>query len=168
MKKSWRKKQQISYFYFMKHLLIIVLGFFSLYACQTKKNTVNEDDLPKDIREKSDWYLFTTNFSNEEIEEAKVKLLEEMKNLANSKSCDSIAEWTFSGIGLNECGRAEDFIAYPKDVEKNMKNKISHYNSLVTASFPKTTEKPKCPEVKRPKGIKCEEGKPEFIFDEDN
>jgi len=150
----------------MKYLLVLALAFFSLTACQLKKKTLNDEDLPRDIREKSDWYLYTKTISEDDYNNIETQLQNEIEELASSKPCDSISDWTFSGMGLNACGRAAKYIAYPKEVEKEIKNKISHYNSLVTSQLPKTDEEPQCPEVKRPRALTCHDGRVELVYDE--
>lgn len=155
----------------MKHLLLVLIGGLTLFSCQSKKKVVEDQNLPVDIRYKEDWYLYTNNLNTEDYEEAKIKLLEQIKTMASEQPCENTGDWMYSPMGITLCGYAEGYIAYPKSMEKNIKSLISRYNSLLTSEYNKlglaTPDKKDCPPPsKRPLAVRCEDGKTVLVFDE--
>lgn len=148
----------------MKHFILFCLSFITLYSCGSKKVETNTEDLPLDISQKEDWYLYTKNLGEADFEAAKNDLLNNINTLAHSQTCEDINDWMYSGFGLNECGRLAGFIAYPKSVEKEIKKNITLYNSLLTSQYKE--QKRNCPPVKRPIGIACENGQVVLKYNE--
>ncbi|HPZ25276.1 MAG TPA: hypothetical protein PKV58_05060, partial [Kaistella sp.] len=82
----------------MKNILIIAISVLTLASCKSKK-VIDPETLPKDISQKPD-----NNISQQSDREKLSALIKEIEKLANSETCNDVADWNFAAIGSKPCG----------------------------------------------------------------
>ncbi|WP_075343342.1 hypothetical protein [Tenacibaculum agarivorans] len=92
------------------------------------------------------------------------KLFNEITELANSKSCENLEEWSFTAYGDKPCGGPWGYIAYPKSIETEFLKKIETYNALNKELNEKTGAVSDCSLPAQPVKVNCVDGKPVLSY----
>ena len=137
----------------MKNILIIAISVLTLASCQSKK-VIDPETLPKDISQKPD-----NNISQQSDREKLSSLIKEIEKLANSETCNDVADWNFAAIGSKPCGGPSSYIAYPKKIEDEIVPKITNFTQMQSAFNTKYGLVSDCMMVMPPSGIRCVDGK---------
>jgi len=151
----------------MKTAIPFLIIIFCLSSCSSSKN-VDTENLPKDIalkpRKEETHHdpIVIIDTGNETV--VTLNQLEQLNNeietLINSKMCDDASKWRISPLGAKPCGGPTSYIAYPKELENEVMNKITKYNSMSALYNKQNGLMSDCALVPPPSGIKCENGKP--------
>ena len=137
----------------MKNILIIAISVLTLASCKSKK-VIDPETLPKDISQKPD-----NNISQQSGREKLSALIKEIEKLANSETCNDVADWNFAAIGSKPCGGPSSYIAYPKKIEDEIVPKIKNFTQMQSAFNTKYGLVSDCMMVMPPSGIRCVDGK---------
>lgn len=156
---------------FMKNTFIAICLVSLITACKT--TVVDPDTLPKDIAlkpviDKDSIIPVTVIEDSTEIiamEENIRELRNEIIQLSESKSCNDPTQWRISPLGAKPCGGPRSYIAYPKDLEKELLPKITRFNEASADYNRKRGLTSDCAIVPIPSGIRCEGGKAVLIQD---
>lgn len=94
-------------------------------------------------------------------------LYTEIKEIAESVTCENAEEWEFTALGAKACGGPVEYIAYSSTIDTEaFLEKVKRYTELqhqFNIDWDITSD---CSTPAKPTGVICnEEGKPEFIYD---
>lgn len=138
----------------MKNVLLLLFFMLLWSSCSTKLSSEEIDKLPKDIALKPD------NIIAQQKDKEKLNvLIREIDALIATEKCEDISNWSFWAIGAKPCGGPSSYIAYPKNMEAEILEKIKIFTAQQFAFNMKYRLTSDCILVEEPTGIKCENGK---------
>lgn len=137
----------------MKNLFVIAIALLSLGSCKSKK-LIDPETLPKDAALKPD-----NNMIQQADREKLSALVKEIETLASAEICTNASDWSYVAIGSKPCGGPSSYIAYPKKLETEILQKITHFTQLQSAYNTKYGLMSDCMMVQPPSGIQCVDGK---------
>lgn len=137
----------------MKNFLLIASSILLLSSCTSKKS-LDVDTLPKDISLKPD------NIIAQQKDKEKLNvLIKEIEAMISTETCDDAAKWNFTAIGAKPCGGPSSYLAYPKDKEAEILQKIKEFTAMQSTFNVKYNLNSDCTIVAEPTGIECRDGK---------
>ncbi|MFD1615235.1 hypothetical protein [Gelatiniphilus marinus] len=104
--------------------------------------------------------------TEQEIDHQKLMdLYNEIYNLSISVSCTNANDWLFTAYGAKACGGPQGYIAYSNQIDTDaFLQKVEAYNAAETAYNIKWDIVSTCDLPQQPKGVKCQNGFPLFIY----
>jgi hypothetical protein len=107
-----------------------------------------------------------TEKSSAEADNALLKqLLQEINDLANSKTCVDASKWKTTPLGNKACGGPSTYIAYSSEIDEDcFLKKVEHYTAQAKMFNTKYGIISDCMLIMEPKGVKCVNGKPELNY----
>jgi thiamine biosynthesis lipoprotein ApbE len=140
----------------MKLPILAVCTALFMASCSSTKNT--NTNLPKDIAERP------ADENSQKYDQAQLdKLKASIESEASKEKCTDANEWTFAPMGAKACGGPQFYIAYPKNKEATILNKINDYTERVKAFNQKYQITSDCMMINPPTSIKCVDGKAELV-----
>lgn len=137
----------------------IMLGFALTVSSCKSTNTV-DPNLPTDISDRP------SDENSQKYDEAALeKLRAGIEAEISKEKCTNAEEWAFSPMGSKACGGPVSYVAYPKKSEAKILPRIEEYTQKMAAYNKKYNLLSDCMLVMPPNGIKCEAGKPVFIYE---
>ncbi|HAH37089.1 MAG TPA: hypothetical protein DEQ87_17915 [Algoriphagus sp.] len=92
-------------------------------------------------------------------------LYAEIKQTAESETCNNSNDWGYVALGSKPCGGPWEYIAYSKKINvDDFLKKVKQYNHLQAEDNKKNNRFSDCMFVGEPKGVRCENGKPILIY----
>lgn len=94
-------------------------------------------------------------------------LYNEIKEIAESVTCEDSGEWEFTALGAKACGGPVGYIAYSNTIDTEaFLDKVKLYTELQNQYNIDWEIISDCSTPAKPIGVECnEEGKPEFIYE---
>lgn len=93
-------------------------------------------------------------------------LYAEIKEMAESVSCEDAEEWEFTALGSKACGGPMEYIAYSSTIDtETFLEKVKLYTELqhqFNVDWKITSD---CSVVAKPIDVQCVDGNPEFIYE---
>ncbi len=134
----------------------IVIGALFMLSISCKTDTIKLSCEPQ------------STISNTSTKDADTKLLEqllvEIKNEANSKICNDSKNWQIVELGQKACGGPAAYIAYSEEIDVDcFLKKVEFYTKQTKIFNQKYSIVSDCMLLIKPAGIKCENGKPVFV-----
>ncbi len=129
----------------MWRLVFIGLLLISI-ACKREESTVPVEDFGQTRKELD-------------------RRLEEINKLANSKNCLDSTQWNFTAYGSKACGGPQGYIAFSVELDTvAFLQKVKEYTALEDEYNRKAGIVSTCELPAEPSGIRCENGKPVFLY----
>lgn len=147
--------------------VLLSFGMVCITACKSKSASADAENLPKDISQKPDWYLYVNkNISDESYETKLNEIKSNIEAKIEAQICDDASKWSFKGMGAKPCGGYTSYIAYPLEQESSIKRQIDLYNSLFKTYSEKKGLISDCVVTPEPISIRCEDGKAVLDYSE--
>lgn len=139
----------------VKLIVALVVLAEANWSCQTE--TISSDCVSQST--------ITDKSTRSEDDKLLAQLSKEINDLANSKTCENSSKWLISPIGNKPCGGPAGYIAYSSeiDVECFLK-KVEFYTEQSKKFNQKYEVFSDCSLAMQPKSVKCENGKPVFVY----
>ena len=97
--------------------------------------------------------------------ESENRVYAEIKQTAESETCNNSNDWGYVALGSKPCGGPWEYIAYSKKINvDDFLKKVKQYNHLQAEDNKKNNRFSDCMFVGEPKGVRCENGKPILIY----
>ncbi len=93
------------------------------------------------------------------------QLITAINEYAGASTCSSSDQWGITPIGIKACGGPAGYIAYNKNIDVNcFLEKVNHYTKQSNKYNRKHGIFSDCSLPTEPKAVKCENGKPVFVY----
>lgn len=111
------------------------------------------------------WSCGETELNQEQEAEQLNLMLESIREMASSHSCEDAANWAFTGYGSKACGGSIGYLAYPLTIDTvAFLEKIEAHKAAEEAYNKRWGIVSDCSLPTRPNGIRCEDGFPVFEY----
>lgn len=144
------------------HIQAIVLcTTLTLVSCNTSKNA--NTNLPVDIADRP------ADEESQKYEQAQLdRLKASIESEVSGEKCTDTSEWAFAPMGSKACGGPQQYIAYPKKIEKTFLQRVNGYTDKVKAFNEKYNITSDCMMITPPTSVKCVNGKIRLITPDNN
>lgn len=137
--------------------LIIACGMIAVANAACQSETITKDCVSQEA--------ITDKSTKQEDNELLGKLFTEINDLANSKTCQDGSKWLITPIGNKACGGPAGFLAYSSDIDTAcFLKKVEFYTEQSKKFNQKHGAISDCALAIQPKSVKCENGKPVFVY----
>lgn len=93
-------------------------------------------------------------------------LYAEIKQMAESETCNNSNDWGYVALGSKPCGGPWEYIAYSKKINvDDFLKKVKQYNQLQAEDNKRNNRFSDCMYVNAPSRVLCENGKPILMYD---
>lgn len=93
-------------------------------------------------------------------------LYAEIKQMAESETCNNSNDWGYVALGSKPCGGPWEYITYSKKINvDDFLKKVKQYNQLQAEDNKRNNRFSDCMYVNAPSRVLCENGKPILMYD---
>lgn len=94
------------------------------------------------------------------------KTYKEIVGMSESKNCDAAGSWKFTAVGAKACGGPATYVAYSSEIDEEcFLKKVNFFTEQSIEFNKKHGTISDCMLIAQPKSIKCEKGKPVFVYE---
>ena len=134
-------------------LSAIILCLFVVLACDVNRTDAQDEEIQE---------LIATESGGEEALNA---MLEEIRSMAHSVSCENPSRWRITPYGSKACGGPQGYIAYSSEINvKEFLELVEMHRRTEEAFNIKYGVISDCALIGAPEDVTCIDGKPEFIY----
>lgn len=138
---------------------IVLCTTLTLVSCNSSKNL--DTNLPIDITNRP------ADEDSQKYDQAQIdRLKASIESEAKGESCSNASDWAFAPMGIKSCGGPQQYIAYPKKIEKSILSRINEYTDKVRIFNEKYNIMSDCVVITPPSYIKCINGEARLITPE--
>lgn len=135
---------------------IVLCTTLTLVSCNSSKNL--DTNLPIDITNRP------ADEDSQKYDQAQIdRLKASIESEAKGESCSNASDWAFAPMGIKSCGGPQQYIAYPKKIEKSILSRINEYTDKVRIFNEKYNIMSDCVVITPPSYIKCINGEARLI-----
>lgn len=145
----------------MKNRWIIVLLSLCVMGVSCQKENTEQKNGDECVTGES----ITPTSTKEQDMQLLTKLWDDIYATSGSSNCQRANEWGIAPVGSKPCGGPWTYIAYRMEIDVDcFLRKVKYYNEQQSRYNSKYGIGSDCMVEPMPKAVKCEEGKPVFIY----